>query len=455
MGQVIRHPGGGGGDDDGSLVSKLKRGLEKLDREREELVAAILEEEGDRSSLPYVPPEKLWLLTEEVMAERHVAADRVGIGLPGIDKRLDGGLYPGTLTAIQGAPGAGKTAFATQVALHLAGLGCSVACYFGDEGNVGAFVTICQQMGGSRAAALKNDAEALRGVLASVRAFPFFRLVRPSHPEATLERMVEGLVRLSPPGAPRVFLVDSAQVLRLASERSRESPVERVQRAVHELRAETLKHSLITLLVSRVHRGSFGKKKEEDETDPIAAAWGGATEWLAEVIIHLDGKPTPEEPKLRMRVPKNRISVSGPFAVTLRLDWPRKRFMEIDEEEEKREKDAKQKADFEEVKKRLLTGRDGVSGATIEREMKGRRGILREARAALAVEGKIHSRRREGRGGGEEWHLGPAPPAPSRPPSSTSGSLFPPAPPMTPYSPPAETPEDPPDDPSGEDEEEA
>jgi hypothetical protein len=304
--------------------------------------------------------------------------------------------------------------------------GCSVAAYFGDEGNAGAFVTICQQLGVSRTAVLGGDNPAIDLASEAVLALPWFRIVRPSHRDATLEKMVEGLVRMSPNGAPRVLLIDSAQVLRLANEKPRESPVERVQRAVHELREQTLANALITLLVTRVHRGSFGKKKEEEEVDPIAAAWGGAVEWLAELILHIDGKPTPEDPKARLRVAKNRVSAAGVFTVPLRIEWARKRFVEVDPREDEAEKNAARAKALQATKEKILAalkGRDGVATATLKKEVGGKASAFVAARQDLTADGLIHARKRKGHGGGEDWYLGPLGSAPSRPPSGQAPLL--------------------------------
>ena len=373
---------------------------------------------GLNGGAEYVPPEGLWMSFDDVMAERAGIGQRYGTGLPLLDAKLDGGLYAGTLNAIQGGPGLGKTALATQIGLHLAAQGCSVACYFGDEGNNGAFVTVCQQLGVPRSAAMENNREGVSAARKIISDYRWFRLVRPSHKEATLERMVEGLVRLSPNDAPRVLLIDSAQVLRLTAEKSRESPVERVQRAIHLLRDLTLQHQLITLLVSRVHRGAFGKKKEEETVDPIAAAWGGATEWLAELIVALVGKPpTPEAPKVTVEIAKNRISVSGTWRFPLLIDWKTKRFLEVDPAAEEAEKKAANVETISKVKEKIrhqLVGRDGVPTTVLKKEVGGKGTYFVQARQEMAEEGLIHVEKRKGHGGKEEWFLGP-PPDPGSP----------------------------------------
>ena len=406
-----------------ALAAEEKALLARLDQcraERHDL-------DGRPEGIVYVPPAKLWMGFDQVLEERRGVGQRYGTGLRHLDAKLDGGLYAGTFTAVQGAPGLGKTAFATQVALHMAGLGCSVAAYFGDEGNNGAFVTICQQLGVPRDGALRGDLVAVQPAVEAMQAFRFFKFIRPSHQAATLEQMVEGLVALAPNGPPRVLLIDSAQVLRLSAEKPREGQIERIHRAVHRLRELTLSNQLITLLVSRVHRGAYGKKKEEDQVDPIAAAWGGAVEWLAELILHLDGKPTREDPKVACVVAKNRVSVSGTFTVPMALEWPRKRLLELDPDEEKAEVEAHRLAALEKFKERIvkvLTGRTGITGVALEKEVGGNRASIREARVVLQGEGRLHSTKKTGKGHAELWRLGPKPEGEDRDEEAQEGALF-------------------------------
>jgi archaellum biogenesis ATPase FlaH len=292
--------------------------------------------EAARPQPPALTPG-LWLSYSEVMAERRAVTGRYGLGLKGLDEKLEGGLFGGTITTIQGGPHTGKTALASQMATYLAEHGCHVACLFADEGNPNAGVTLGQQAIGHRHKLQDNDAAMVAEAEKFVPDFSRFRMLRPNHKAATLEQILSEFHNCWN-GAQGVLLLDSAQTIRLAVMKPRESPVELVQRAVTILRDLILEYGLIVLLLSRVSRASSGARKEEDSIDPIAAAWGGAVEYVSDLIVHLANRATRDAPKVLAQVIKNRLSASGPFNWPLVLDWEHKRFMEIDpaaEEEEK------------------------------------------------------------------------------------------------------------------------
>jgi KaiC/GvpD/RAD55 family RecA-like ATPase len=357
-----------------------------------------------------LPTPGLFLSYGEVMRLRAGTGPRFPTGFSKIDQRLDGGLFAGNFVVIQGPPGGGKSMLATQLSLHLAPA-CAVAVYFSDEGNASAAVTIAQQLGQRRTEILRNDPGAVAEAVARIDALPFYRIVDHFHRAATLEQIVVELDAFAPPGLQRVLLLDSAQTLRLAGMIQRESPVERVQRASRTVFELTRKYALITFLVTRINRASFGKKNEADLTDPIAAAWGGGMEWDVDLMLHLENKGTELNPKVRAQIPKNRISGwTGPTPLV--LDWARKRFLEEDEVESDSDILAKNEAAVAAampIVEGIIRARDGVSWNDVRKDAHLSSETLREARVRLLQTGKIHSKRRAGRGGGELWYLGPSP----------------------------------------------
>lgn len=381
--------------------TRFLEGLHELDEiEREHL--------GSSYSPPEpVPTEGLFLTYADVMTARSGVGPRFSTGFSVIDKRLDGGLHAGNYCVIQGPPGSGKSLLATQLALQMAPT-CAVTVLFADEGNASAAVTIAQQVGQARGAILKNEPDAVRNAVAALGALPFFRIVNHFHKLATLEQIVTELDAFGPPGLQRVLLVDSAQTARFGEIDGKESETEAVRRGVRLMFDQTRQRGLITIMVSRLNRAGFGKKKPDEEgVEPIAAAWGGGTEWDVDLMIHLDGNATQEEPKVRGRIVKNRIS-GWIGEVPMVLDWARKRLLERDPAVEEREKADKEALALSNVRDKILavlTGRQGISGALLEKEVGGNRKRVREARVSLQTEGRVVSRKRGGKGGGEEWLL--------------------------------------------------
>ncbi|MCK4315446.1 MAG: hypothetical protein KAX24_06720, partial [Anaerolineae bacterium] len=47
-----------------------------------------------------------------------MADKRVPTGIKGLDEMLDGGLLPGSMVLVRGAPGTGKTSLALQFLIH-------------------------------------------------------------------------------------------------------------------------------------------------------------------------------------------------------------------------------------------------------------------------------------------------------------------------------------------------
>jgi replicative DNA helicase len=96
--------------------------------------------EGSRSVTPVTLPraahDVLIDLHEKTVDGRARVDQPIGLGFQPLDKILGGGLRPGDLMLLGGAPGAGKTTFALQAARNIAASGqatCLYLCYEHDE----------------------------------------------------------------------------------------------------------------------------------------------------------------------------------------------------------------------------------------------------------------------------------------------------------------------------------
>lgn len=344
--------------------------------------------------------ERGWMDYAGALALLGNPGDRYPTGLPALDEKLEGGLLRGRLIVFQGKPGIGKTMLATQVALEL-GKKCAVAAFFADEGIEGAAVRMGQQLGVARDRMIAGDgrqeaAEILTGT------HPFFRLLNPALDTSTLEFAYESFDELAPKELTRVFLLDSAQVIRAAGsdEAQRRDAVRALMVAARDL---TLKYQAITLMVSQVSRGAYRSKKEDERIDPLAAGLeSSGIEFMADAIFHLDGNPTKTEPAVKLRCPKNRLSMNGTFSIDLIMDFPRARFLETDMavlEHDKavahgREMDAK----LVPVLRELDLYPNGATRATLQDELGIRKDDLLEVLEYGVGHKKIYKSRREAEG---------------------------------------------------------
>lgn len=346
--------------------------------------------------------DALWLDLGTVLEARKKVKERFTTGLPSVDAKIEGGLYAGTLTVVQGKPGIGKTMLATQIALAMADK-CAVACLYADEGMQGAAVRIGQQLGVQRAKLV--DGEGIPEAIEKIAHAAFFRFLDPSHADSTVEYMFEQFDKMAPAGMQRVYLVDSAQVVRSLKVTTRQDRRQAVSTLLVQLRELALKYRAIVIVVSQVGRGAYRSKNEEERVDPLAAGLEtSAIEFMADLILHLDGKPTKEDPAVKLRCPKNRLSAEGSFDVDLAMDFPRSRFIEPDaaalEADRAIARENELRLVIEDVRKILTENEDGCSTRQVITET-GKRAfdVIAALRAGVA-RGIFTKAKRPGRGGG-------------------------------------------------------
>lgn len=344
----------------------------------------------------------LWLDLGAVLEARRSVKERFSTGLPSVDLKIEGGLYAGTLTIVQGKPGIGKTMLATQIALALADR-CAVAALYADEGMQGAAVRIGQQLGVSRAKLI--DGEGITAAKEAIARAPFFRFLDPSHADSTVEFLFDEFDQMAPKGIQRVYLVDSAQVVRSLKVGTRMDRRQAISTLLVQLRELALKYRAIVIVVSQVGRGSYRSKNEDERIDPLAAGLeSSAIEFMADLILHLDGKPTKEDPAVKLRCPKNRMSAEGSFEVDLAMDFARSRFVEPDmaalEAMRAISRTEDLRAIVHDVLKMLKDYPDGASGREIEREVEHRAFDVRSALKLAVADGVLVKVRRQGRGAG-------------------------------------------------------
>jgi replicative DNA helicase len=281
---------------------------------------------------------------------------------------------------------------------------CAVACLYADEGMQGAAVRIGQQLGVSRADLMKDEGvEAARNAL---NGASFFRFLDPSRPESTVEYMFAEFDKMAPAGLQRVFLVDSAQVVRTSKVTPRLDRRQAVSVLLVELRELALRYRAVVIVVSQVGRGAYRSKKEDERVDPLAAGLEtSAIEFMADLILHLDGNPTKESPAVKLKCPKNRLSAEGLFDLPLVMDFPRSRFLEADVAEVEAEEAAVATEKLKSVEQRiddlLKAVPEGYLTGTIKTRAKARAADVVAALNRMVEDGRLVMD--EQPRGGQKW----------------------------------------------------
>lgn len=395
-----------GPDDDAlkALRSDEASLLEKLAMLRGEI--ARWTGEGDRST---------WESPADTLRRQKDVSTRYATGIPTVDNLTKGGLPRGRIAVMVGRPGAGKTGLAIQIAASVAQRHPEVAVglYLADEGLEAGVIRMAQHLGFDRE---HLEAAAPEVVQAAAEQLEGYRgriyCLDPDAEDASLEAFLDGMATRAD-GRPQLWVIDSAQVVRLASASSKKLDRRMTVDAVCRLvKAAARRRGAVALLLSQSNRGSYRAKKEDEQSDPLSSgAETGQLEHMADLFLFLapDG-----DDRVKAQVPKNRLGRGPrlePFYMALNRD--RATYTELDsgalaaeaEADEEVDRDRKTKGWVDLVRKALKKHREGLSGSAI-RQITGLNGAkFAAAKDALMAAGELFSEVREGRGGGVVWRL--------------------------------------------------
>lgn len=362
--------------------------------------------EGDRST---------WENPADVLRRQKDVSTRYPTGIPTVDHMTKGGLPRGRIAVMVGRPGAGKTGLAIQMAASVAQRHPDVAVglYLADEGLEAGVIRMAQHLGFDREHLEAADPEVIREASEKLEGYRGrIYCLDPDAEDASLEAFLDGMATRAD-GRPQLWVIDSAQVIRLAAAASkkldRRMTVDAVCRMV---KAAARRRGAVALLLSQSNRGSYRAKKEDDQADPLSAgAETGQLEHMADLFMFLapDG-----DDRVKVQVPKNRLGRGPrlePFFMALNRD--RATYTELDagalaaaaEADEAIARDKVLRLVCDQFVGALKKNPGGLSGAAV-RQLTGLNGArFAAAREALMAAGTIYSDVREGRGGGVIWKL--------------------------------------------------
>lgn len=353
--------------------------------------------------------EQRWLDFGALFDSALTLGEQFATGFPTVDRFTDGGLTRGTICTIQGKPGIGKTLVATQIARVL-GRHCAVAALYADEGLTGARIRLGQQLGLDRKRMRRPDDFARAAACKALDdQTKFWRFLQPRSKNSTVEFMAQDFDRIAPKELARVWLIDSAQVVKSETS-SAEGRRVQVSDLVWRVRSLADEYGAIVLLVSQVNRGSYAKKNKEERVEDLAAgSESNAIEFASELILHIDGDP---KQKIEIRCPKNRYT-GDTFSAWCTVDFPTATYHEIDaaiaEAEKATASDAARLQSIararEGILKELKKSPDGLSKRALREVVIGRPATIDAAIQELYDAGVIYHEASTLRSGVEVWKL--------------------------------------------------
>lgn len=247
--------------------------------------------------------------------------EKLVTGFATLDTNHRGGMRPGRFAVIGGAPGAGKTSLAIDMAVRWAQAGIYVVVLAADESPEGILVRIGQQLGFDREELENAVPESLARFREALGELPTLVLLDAAD-GATVESA--GAVLAGAYGHA-VLIVDSLQRARASGSDEADTPRGRVD-AVLAACQTIARRGVLVIATSELARGAYRSRDASERTDDLAATKeSGGIEYAAGTLLIL--RSVPEEVGLiDVTVPKNRGGDRTPFRLT--MDFTRARLHE-------------------------------------------------------------------------------------------------------------------------------
>lgn len=333
------------------------------------------------------PPNSIKpLVLRERLHAMQTAGPKYATGIEELDKHLRGGIREGEVMVIGGAPGAGKSTLALQIARNFAACGIIVGWLAVDEAPAGLDTRNMQAiLGVPRELAEKPDDATMQRALRLMRDLPFW----PYDADATVEDVVRGIHEL-PGDGPRCLIIDSLQTARTEASVDFDNPRQRIDELFNYCKraARHPDFKCILIFTSELARGAYRSKRSADNSDPLASfKESGSVEFGTDVALVLQSVRG-ESDLVRAELVKCRPGTKGEF--NLRLDFARATFVASSvTPADVKGVDA---ANYEFLKLRVLefvSDNPGKTKTAVRDNVKGRAETVSDALTDLETEGKI------------------------------------------------------------------
>lgn len=339
---------------------------------------------------------------------------RLPTGIPSLDALTGGGLILGSRVYLIGAPDAGKTALAVQIADEYLRQNVPVGILGIDEEPVDIVSRLMQRRGISRRdMEARNPATIARvGMLLSAVPLRLF------DSETTIEEAAAKLHHFAMSRQPSkdvkqpacVLVVDSVQTARSSLEgENGDSLYKQVTQRVRAIRAAASRYKVLMIVTSEMNRSAYRSKKVDEQTADMAAAKeSGAIEFSARVMLSLRNVPGTHD-IVEMRVVKNKHGLShraDQEGIFLKVDRENQKldetidFQPVDVEQKRKEQDYEMLAHDAVRLIALLLNEDmgrnaaraALSATVNERRFKEARAYLLEIGAVVETPGPNRSK---------------------------------------------------------------
>ncbi len=323
-------------------------------------------------------------------------------GIATLDELTGGGPVYGTRWYLVGAPDAGKTALALQLAHLMAKRGVAVGILAVDEEPGDLVMRLGQRMGIPRRACEERDPTDLDLLREKLGDLPirFY-----GGDGATIERAAHDLATYAKreTGGRAMLVVDSLQTVRCDAERGDDGNMsvrEAVTQRAQAIRDMATKHLMIVLATCEMNRLGYNKKDASENTDDLAsAAESRAVEYSARVLLALRSVAG-EKDLVELKIAKNKHGRRGD-KLHLQLDRARQNLvettydpeleLELAAEEKTASRDARNREQSSRdagVAAYVIATRPGLVGRELEPAIMAALGCGRDrARVALAALG--------------------------------------------------------------------
>jgi archaellum biogenesis ATPase FlaH len=260
-----------------------------------------------------------WPTPPELVALLGAQGDPLPTGIAAIDGPWRGGIGMGKRWGILGAPGAGKTTWAIQLAHRFAQQGVPVFYIANDEPREGLLIRMGQQSGLYRGMLEQGVPETKEALIDRLRGLPLMILDPDEDEGVTIPSVVERL-RQDYPSGPGVVVVDSLQTMaRMVTPDVAESPREKVNAILAQCKIGARGSKLLFILLSEMNRGAYRMKGESPTEDIAAGKESGDIEYGVDAMCLLRNVPK-QKGLVKVEWPKARMGRIEPFGLHLDHD---------------------------------------------------------------------------------------------------------------------------------------